>query len=137
MKIPAIAERDSFYRDLVQQCLISRTDRIANYERLRAYYLWGCGTDSNPATFNKIMPQVELLVSFLFAAETTKFGINIDDESKEKVIDLPKVPALTRRLNSKWHRSNADVQAGTAITWALVYNTMFVKLIQRGRETFP
>lgn len=137
MLIPPVAEREGFYNEIVQECLVSRSDRISMYERLRCYYLFGCDTGSDPATFNKILPQMDLLVSFLFAAETARFGIIIDEESKGKEIALPKVPALTRRLNSRWHKSNADVQAGQAIQWSLVFNTMFMKLIQRGRQTIP
>lgn len=138
MKIPSnLDERDALYRELYEACMISRSDRIAQYERLRTYYLWGCNSDSNPAIFNKILPQIDLLVSFLFSAETARFGINIDNESKEKENDLPKVPALTRRLNSKWHRSHCDLQTKLTITWSLVYNSMFLKLIQRKRDTIP
>lgn len=137
MKIAPLAEREGFYNDLVQQCLVSRGDRIAMYERLRTYYLFGCDSGAQPATFNKILPQIDLLVSFLFSAETAKFGINIDAESKEKDNALPKVPALTRRLNGKWHRSNADIQFGLGVTWSLVFNSMFVKLIQRNQDTAP
>lgn len=137
MKIPGVADRQGFYDDIAQQCLVSRSDRISQYERLRCYYLFGCDSGSNPAIFNKIYPQIDLLVSFLFAAETARFGIQIDSESKDRKIALPKIPALTRRLNSKWHRSNADIQTGLAVQWALVFDSMFIKLIQRGRNTYP
>ncbi len=137
MKIPTdVLEREAFFREISEACLVSRSDRIANYERLRCYYLWGCASDSEPAIYNKIFPQMELLVSFLFAAETTKFGI-IVGESAANEKEISKVPALTKRLNTRWSDSNADVQFGQAVTWALVYNSMFVKLIQRGKNTFP
>lgn len=137
MKIPAnIADRDALYNEVSNACLVSRNDRVAMYERLRCYYLWGCNTDSNPATFNKILPQIDLLVSFLFAAETTKFGIVVD-ENAHKDQEIIKVPALTRRLHSKWADSHADMQAGQSITWSLVYGTMLMKLIQQGRNTIP
>lgn len=131
-----IAERDGFYNEITQQCLMSRNDRVAMYERLRCYYLWGCNTDSNPATFNKILPQMDLLVSFLFAAETTRFGIVVG-ESADKKIELPKVPALTRKLQESWSDSHADIQYGQAIVWALVYGSMFMKLVQDKRRTIP
>lgn len=137
MKIPPAADRSGFYEEIVQACLVSRNDRIGIYEILRCYYLFGCSSDNNPALMNKILPSIALLTSFLFAGETTKYGIVIDDESGEKNTDLPKVPPLTRRLNGKWHRSHADIQAKLAIEWSLVYGTMLLKMIQRGRNTIP
>lgn len=138
MKIPAIAaDRAGFYDEIVQACLVSRNDRIAIYERLRCYYLFGCNSDSDPALYNKILPSIDLLVSFLFSGETTKYGIVVDQEGAGRERDIKKVPALTRRLNSKWHRSHADIQSLLAIKWSLVYNTMLIKMIQRGRNTYP
>lgn len=137
MKIPDNEmERYAFYNDIANACLESRNDRISMYERLRSYFLFGCSTDNDPATFNKILPQIDLLVSFLFAAETTRFGIVVG-ESEEAQREIKKVPALTRHLNSRWQDSNADVQYGQAVTWSLVFNSMFLKLIQRDRQTIP
>lgn len=137
MIIPPAADRPGFYDEIVQACLVSRNDRIAKYETLRAYYLFGAASSDSPAIFNKILPQIDLLVSFLFSGETTKYGIVVDDESKDKEISLPKVPALTRRLNTRWHKSHADIQSSLAITWSLVYGTMFIKMIQRARSSIP
>ena len=137
MKIPPPAERDGFFNEIEQACLVSRNDRIAKYETLRSYYLFGCNSSDEPAYFNKILPQIDLLVSFLFSGETTKYGIQVDAEDNEKKIMLPRVPALTRRLNTRWHKSHADVQVSLAIAWALVYGTMLIKMIQRGRSTIP
>lgn len=136
MKIPPVADREAFYDEISEECLLSRDDRIAEYERLRGYYLWGREVPENPAIFNKILPQMDLLVSFLFAAETTRFGIVLGESAKAEE-DLTKVPVLSRHINNAWSDSNADVQFGQAVTWALVYNSMFVKLVQRGRQTYP
>jgi hypothetical protein len=40
-----------------------------------------------------------------------------------------KVPTLTRALNDEWLNSNADQVFSSATTWALVYNSCFIKLI--------
>lgn len=137
MRIPAdLNEREALYAELVNSCLMSRQDRISYYERLRAYYLWGSQSADTPATYNKILPQMELLVSFLFAAETTRFSVVVgESEDAHKHID--KVGTLSTAVNARWMDSNADVQFGEAVTWALVYNSMFIKLIQRGRNTYP
>lgn len=137
MKIPPPTDRAGFFDEIAQACLASRNDRIAKYETLRSYYLFGCNSSDEPAYFNKILPQIDLLVSFLFSGETTKYGIVIDAEDEEKKVNLPRVKPLTRRLNTRWHKSHADVQASLAIQWSLVYGSMFVKMIQRGRQSIP
>lgn len=137
MKIPASkVDRVGFYADVTRDCLASRNDRIAQYEIWRSYYLTGAPPDNPAATFNKILPQVDLLQAFLFAAETTQFGIVLG-ESANSMKEMPKVAPLTRYLNGAWAASNADVQVGQAIVWALVYGTMLVKLVQRGSQTYP
>jgi hypothetical protein len=136
VKIPPVHERELFYDQVARECMLSRDDRVADYERLRSYYLFGCDIGDSPATYNKILPQMDLLVSFLFAAETTKFGIVLG-ESAGAERDIVKVPALQSMVNNKWQDSNADVQFGQGILWALVYASMFVKMIQRKKQTIP
>ncbi len=121
-------ERYQLYEELYVQCFQSTNDRIGQYERLRMYYLYGCDVDNDPATFNKIYPQIDLMKSFLFAAEAVRLGV-ILGESAVKEIELPRVPAFTRHLNSKWSDSNTDIVYGDALNWALVYNSMFVKTV--------
>lgn len=129
MKVPTDElDRWQLYEELYYQIFESKNDRIGQYERLRMYYLYGCDVDNDPATFNKVYPMLDQLKSFLFAAEATKFGI-ILGESATKEIELPKVPALTRHLNSKWSDSNSDIVYGEALLWALVFNSMFVKTV--------
>ena len=129
-------DREQLYSEVANKCLISRDDRISQYNTLRSYYLFGSGPESRPASFNKIFPHIDTLSSFLFASDTTRFsiilgaGVNAEVEHK-------KTSPLIRRLNDKWSDSNADIVFGQAVNWSLVYNTMIIKLIQRGRETTP
>ena len=129
-------DREQLYSEVADKCLISRSDRVSQYNTLRSYYLFGSGPESRPAGFNKIFPHIDTLSSFLFASDTTRFsiilgaGVNAEVEHK-------KTSPLIRRLNDKWSDSNADIIFGQAVNWSLVYNTMLIKLIQRGRETTP
>lgn len=136
MIIPAAAEREAFYQDIITRCLQSRQSRIAWYETLRAYYLFGADSNQDPAIHNKIYPSIDTLVSFLFAVDTTRFAILLGT-SADKKIELPKVPPLIQRLNGKWQDSNADIIFSDGVTWSLVYDTMILKLIQKGEETHP
>ena len=120
-------ERESFYLDLMEKCMVSREERKADYGTLRSYYLFGAGPEEPPAYFNKIHPHLDQLTSFLYSAESTRFSINVGASVPEG--EHRKVPKLTMALNDEWLNSNADQVFSTALTWALVYNTTFVKLV--------
>jgi hypothetical protein len=120
-------ERESFYLDLMEKCMVSREERKADYGTLRSYYLFGAGPEEPPAYFNKIHPHLDQLTSFLYSAESTRFSVNVGASVPED--EHRKVPKLTMALNDEWLNSNADQVFSTALTWSLVYNTTFVKLI--------
>lgn len=120
-------ERESFYLDLMEKCMVSREERKADYGTLRSYYLFGTGPEEPPAYFNKIHPHLDQLTSFLYSAESTRFSINVGASVAE--LEHRKVPRLTMALNDEWLNSNADQVFSTALTWSLVYNTTFVKLV--------
>jgi hypothetical protein len=128
MRIPSDpVDREIFYLDLIQKCLVSREERKADYASLRSWYLFGNGTDEPPAIFNKIFPHIDQLTSFLYSAETTRFSINTGAAVPDS--EQVKVPSLTRALNDEWLNSNADQVFSSAVTWSLAYNTAFVKIV--------
>jgi len=128
MRIPTNnAHREDFYLDLMQKCLVSRESRKADYTSLRSYYLFGSGPEQPPAYFNKIHPHIDQLTSFLYSAETTRFSISLGAAVNEN--EQYKTPVLTQALNDEWLNSNADQIFSMAMTWSLVYNTSFIKLV--------
>jgi len=129
------AERENFYWDLINKCMVSRSDRMGSYATLRSYFLFGAGPDKNPATFNKIFPHIDQLTSFMFASDTAKFSIELGAGVDKTEYD--KTPPMIERLNNKWHDSNGDITFGQAVTWSLVFNTCLIKLVQRGKDTYP
>ena len=122
-------DREYFYLDLMQKCNVSREERKADYRVLRNYYLFGSGPEEPPAYFNKIHPHLDQLTSFLYSAETTRFSISLGASVNN--LEHRKTPVLTSALNDEWLNSNADQVFSTALTWALVYNTTFIKLVQK------
>lgn len=136
MKIPSEkVDREFFFWDIVNTCFESRDNRSAFYRACRNYYLYGAA-EGQVATFNKILPHIDLLTSYLFAAETTKFSVQLDEEASRH--DVPKLRPLSRRLNNEWHRSNADMVFGSALEWALVKGSTFIKLIpKKGAGVIP
>ena len=78
MRIPTEPlDREYFYLDLIQKCLVSREDRNPDYASLRSWYLFGNGPDDSPALYNKIFPHIDQLTSFLYSAETTRFSSDL------------------------------------------------------------
>lgn len=128
MKIPSDnLDRELFYLDVIQKCLYSRDNRRNDYNTLRNWYLFGNGPDEAPALYNKIYPHIDQLTSFVYSAETTRFSINLGAAVPE--MEHQKIPALTRALNDEWLNSNADQVFASAVSWALCYNSTFIKLI--------
>lgn len=129
MKIPEnLADREVFYDDLIMKCTASQQERMAFYENLRQYYLFG-GSES---PFNKILPHIDMLTAFLYASETTKFMIGLG--AGENEMERVRISVLNRAINDKWMDSNADRVVSYCVTWGLVYNSMIVKLIHRVNE---
>ena len=128
MRIPKEpVQRELFYLDLIQKCLVSREERRPDYASLRSYYLFGNAPSETPAIFNKIFPHIDQLTSFLYSAETTRFSINLGAAVNE--LEHRKIPVLTRALNDEWLNSNADQVFSQAVSWSLCYSSTFVKLI--------
>ena len=130
MRIPSNPEeREYFYLDLINKCEVSMEVRKGDYSTLRSYYLFGNDPNSAPAHYNKIYPHIDQLTSFLYSAETTRFSINLGAAVSRS--EHKKIPVLNQALNDEWLNSNADQVFSTALTWALCYNSTFIKLINR------
>ena len=89
MKIPKENDkREEFYWELIGKCGYSAADRKPQYSRLRNNFLFG-STEGTPVPFNKIYPHIDLLTSFLFSIDTTRFSIDLDaDADKEEINKL-------------------------------------------------
>lgn len=128
MIIPSgIIERDAFYDDLIRKCLCSVEDRKGSYDALRSYFLFGSASGYGTSPFNKIYSHIDLLTSFLFSSETTKFMVDLGASAEE--VEHGRVQVLGHAVNDKWLDSGADKVVSSAITWALVNNTMLIKLV--------
>lgn len=126
MKIPKNAEdREQFYMNLILTCFKSQQSRIPLYQELRNYYLFGT-SDGSLAPFNKLQPTVQLLKSFIYSAETTKFNLQLGNMVPQE--ELKKVKVLNDEINEAWHDSNIDIQMGECVEWSYVFGSMIVKM---------
>ena len=130
MRIPSDpVERELFYIDIMYKCMVSVENRRTEYDSLRSYYLFGAGPEAAPALYNKIYPHIDQLSAFMYAADSTRFSINIGASQPTNFHKM--VPALTKGLYDYWLNSNADQVFGQALNWSFCYNTTFVKPIWR------
>jgi hypothetical protein len=130
MRIPKDpVDRQQFYIEMMEKCMVSQSERMSVYTMLRSYYLFGAGMDEAPAHFNKIFPHIDQLSSFMYSSETTRFSIQIGASEPPSYHKM--IPALTKAMHDYWVNSNADQVFAQALNWSLCYNTTFVKLVWR------
>lgn len=130
MRIPSDPlQREMFYIDVMQKCMVSIDARRTDYDSLRAYYLFGAGPEQAPAQYNKIFPHIDQLSAFMYAADSTRFSINIGASQPDHYQQM--VPSLTKGLYDYWLNSNADQVFDQALNWSFCYNSTFVKPIWR------
>ena len=136
MRLPKdLIDRETFVADLVQKCQVSLEARKADYSSLRSYYLFGAGPEESPAQFNKMYPVIDQLISFLYAADTTRFTVHLGSTAPEMEYD--KLPVVIEALNDKWQDSGGDGVFLSGLTWALVFNSTFFKPIWNGGNITP
>ena len=130
MRIPKEPlQREMFYMDVMQKCMVSMESRRTEYDGLKAYYLFGSGPEEAPAQYNKIFPHIDQLSAFMYAADSTRFSINIGASQPAHYHKM--VPVLTKALYDYWLNSNADQVFGQALNWSFCYNSTFVKPVWR------
>jgi hypothetical protein len=128
VRIPKSPEdREQFYLDIINKCTVSKETRASDYATLRSWYLFGNSPDEAPALYNKIFPHIDQLTSFVYSAETTRFSITLGAAVPQE--NQRMTPALTHMLNDEWLNSNTDLLFAQAVSWALCYNSAFIKLV--------
>lgn len=137
-------KRFDFFQQLIERCRVSRVERRELYTSRRFYWLYGTdGSYENndidlglgPPPGNKIYPHLDLLTSFLYAMETTRFSTQVGAEVPKPYLEW--VPKLNERINDIWHTSNTDIIFETALKLSLVYGSMFIKPLWRGNQLYP
>jgi hypothetical protein len=130
MRIPKNdIDRAILYAQVSNDCLRSKDDRVTEYVARESYYLFGSATGSPPADHNKIYASIQTLASFLYAAESTAFTLEMAANARN--VDLLRVPPVSKILNNTWLGSDSDACAAQCVEWALVYGTMLMKTIWR------
>lgn len=136
MKIPTDKVlRLAFYRDLVDACLASQQDRRDRYAEFRYYWLHGASPGQQASPWNRIYPHIELVTSFLYAQDSTRFSIEFGDSVPD--VNFSFAAPFQKRLNNKWRDAGADDVFQQALIKALVFDSAFIKMIRRNGSVFP
>jgi hypothetical protein len=129
-------ERIIFYNRLIQACFSSREARKNFYSAMRMMYLFGSEAGQlKDGEINKIYPAIDLLSSFLYAQETTRFAVSFG-KSADKINQM-RASTINDVMNDEWLNTNTDFMANEAVKWALVYNTMIIKVVVRAPDIHP
>ena len=114
--------------DLISKCTATTETRREFYKQMRSYYLFGCGDRelTQQARFNKVLPHIETLISFMYSPETTRFTINLGGSVPAS--EQSKVPPMVDRVQHEWHDSDIDGQFKQAVRWSAPYGKVCLKL---------
>ncbi len=126
MKLPQ-RHLGGWARDIIDQCCVSRPDRISQLASWRAYYYSGSADANEPARYNKIFSHIDRLASFLYSADDIRFSISYDGVLGEPWTE--RAAAAARVLNRDYHRRGCDLEFADAVHWSLVEGKTFIKTV--------
>lgn len=136
MKIPKdTLLRHSFYQEIANACLASIDDRRDRYSESRYYWLHGQSPGSPPSPWNRIYPHIELVTSFLYAQDSTRFSCEFGDSVPD--VNFQFAEPFQKRVNNRWKDSGADSVFHQALTKALVLDSCMVKMIRQNGRCHP
>lgn len=126
MKIPSNqAEKEQLVNYVIECCMASQEERRSLYERRRRYFLYGRNSD-NKVKFNRLKGHMKLVSSFLFSPDGLVYNIapprNADNATIQQML------ALQDDWNEDVHDSGLGDTFAEAVTWALNFDTMIVKM---------
>lgn len=116
---------DGFASELVDKCMVTARDRIPAYQGLRHYYLFGA-QEGQQAPYGKIFPHIDLLTSYLYSQASVEYDVAVQNVDPT-VIEQSEL--ISQRLNSNFHDYGIADNFKQAISWSLVYNSMFPKIL--------
>lgn len=136
MRVPKDDDkRLDLYTEVRAACLASREDRLTHYAQNRRWFLYGTGDGEEPSRSNKIYSHLDTVTSFLYAMDTTRFSIKLGQRANPT--DYDRKESFANRVNEEWKSSNADLIWDVSVLFSLLYDSVFVKHIRRGRQLHP
>lgn len=119
-------ERCRTYRNVYRECIASAETRRARNAQRKTWAL--SGTESGErARENKLMEFILYASSYLFSADSIKFGVVLPPKYGAQWI--PECDAAKEELHRLWHDSDAGAMFDLMVTWANIYDTVVGKVI--------
>lgn len=126
MKIPRVYKKlQAFLNDTIDECNVSRQQRINEARYYRDYLLKGTATNEYKVHFNKIYPFVDMMASTLFSPIDARFLIDYDYTDDPKSIDMALKAA--RIITRDIQKTKTDNTFGEGVFWSCVYGSMFLR----------
>jgi hypothetical protein len=136
MIIPSTPEaKERKVKYIADTCLDSQTERLNAYLYRRAYFLFGSSDDrASRVLYNRLQSHTDLVASFLFSADHAEYELSAPSENAEEEIAQQCAAAQTD-WNNEFRDSGLAQMVADAILWALIYDSMFIKVgWNQGRE---
>jgi hypothetical protein len=119
-------KRDDVLDQVVDICTQSRRDRDLLYLFRRRFLDYGTNDYTVECKYNRLEAHLDLVSSFLYAADHCRFNIaaprNSDDASIEQI------EALEDEWNDSFRDCGLAYMFGEAVYWALALDSMFIKV---------
>jgi hypothetical protein len=119
-------------KEVIQECAVSRQDRILQAETMRNFYFTGTA-DGTAGIDNEIFPEIDQLSSSLFSPVDPRFAIGFD--RNETAENRALGDSAAAYLSRCFRRRGVDDIFAEAVNWGLVESAAFVKLLW-GRHGF-
>lgn len=125
MKIPK-TDLAGWAKDVIDECMVSRQERLSNYRRWRDIYYTGSDNDV-PSKRNRCYSHVDKLSSYLFSPSDVHFNIEFDGDTNVKWDAMS--AAASSYLNRQFSRRGCDTTFSQANEWSLIKGSTLVKLV--------
>jgi hypothetical protein len=113
--------------DTIGRCEPSRESRRQRYGLARLLFLRGTDTAGPRARFNKLKAHFQELCAYLYAPDTTRFGIELPvAEAREWLEQADRARQAFLRM---WRDSGSDVEFVQQVLWTPVYGTTITKIL--------
>lgn len=131
MRIPSRG-LEKFVREIVDQCLISQTERTNRGAMFNNYAMFGSENPSDAAIYNKTFAYLDDLESLLYSPVSLRFQIG--DPDLPNIVEEAKGRSAAAKLRTLARKSDTDTYISKATWSSLVKGKAFIKqLFKRGQ----
>lgn len=118
--------RDLEIDEIADICLSSKRERDQLYVQRKKNYHFGTIDYTVDVKYNRIESHLDLVASFLYAADHCRFNIAAKPNEDEKVIN--QIAALSEEWNTTFRDCGLAYLFSDAVLWSLINDSMFMKL---------